>query len=81
MIQFYKVVPNEQGEPVEMYVREISQAAIRACPHYIMTPEHYTADGSCRCNDVSHKEMHEWGYQWDNSKQQWVTPQETDDAT
>ena len=44
--------------------REIEQSAIKACPHFIMVPEHYHADGSCRCNDPDHPEMEKWGYKW-----------------
>ena len=34
------------------------------CPFSILVTEHYRADGSCRCNDVSHRVfmVNEWGY-------------------
>jgi hypothetical protein len=48
-------------------VFEMPQAMIQACPHYIFAPEHYRADGTCRCNDPSHREMSEWGYTWNGS--------------
>lgn len=44
--------------------RELDQAAVAACPHFILTPEHYRPDGSCRCNDPEHREMLAWGYTW-----------------
>lgn len=52
--------------------RTISSADIRACPHYIMVPEHYRADGSCRCDDPDATVMAEWGYRWDNLRELWV---------
>lgn len=45
-------------------VREIPQGAMLACPHCIMVADHYRADNTCRCNDASHTEMKEWGYEW-----------------
>lgn len=45
-------------------VREIPQSAMLACPHFILAPEHYREDNSCRCNDESHVEMRTWGYRW-----------------
>jgi hypothetical protein len=46
------------------HVRTIPQASIAACPHYIMAPEHYRDDNTCRCDDPTHTEMKEWGYNW-----------------
>jgi len=60
--------------------RDISQDDIRRCPFYIMIPEHYREDGSCRCNDPDHSEMITWGYVWDVPTQRWVAPLENDDA-
>jgi hypothetical protein len=31
--------------------RSLPQSAVRACPQYILVPEHYREDGSCRCNE------------------------------
>lgn len=31
--------------------RAIPKAAIAACPQYILVPEHYREDGSCRCDE------------------------------
>jgi len=53
------------------HVRTLSQAAMRACPHRIMAPEHYREDESCRCDDESHAEMAEWGYSWDAEAGRW----------
>ena len=51
-------------------MRMLPQSAMMKCPHFIMVPEHYRADNSCRCNDPKHKEMKEWGYRW--NKKMWV---------
>ena len=80
MTRFSKLSLNEHGKVVETYVRDIPQSAMLACPHFIIVAEHYRTDNTCRCNDVKHTEMHEWGYEWDNSKQQWTAPQEDNDA-
>ena len=37
-------------------VRIISQEVIQKCPLFIMVPEHYKADGTCLCFDVSAQE-------------------------
>jgi hypothetical protein len=52
--------------------REIKHSEIDACPHKIMVPEHYSANGKCRCADKSHAEMEQWGYKWDGKS--WVAP-------
>lgn len=36
----------------------------RQCPHYIMAPEHYRPDGTCKCDDPDDPHMAEWGYTW-----------------
>jgi hypothetical protein len=36
------------------------------CPHFIMVPEHFRPNATCRCDDKSHVEMREWGYRWRN---------------
>ena len=45
-------------------VRTIRQSDIGACPFVIFVPEHYRADGSCRCDDPEHRRtmIEEWGY-------------------
>ena len=50
----------------------VLQADMLRCPHFIMALEHYRPDGSCRCDDVSHAEMGEWGYSWDAKRGRWV---------
>lgn len=59
-------------------VRTISQDDIARCPHLIFMPDHYRANGSCRCNDNSHFEMAQWGYLWDANLRQWVAANEED---
>lgn len=51
--------------------RQISQSDITACPHLIMVPEHYRANGSCRCDDARHTEMANWGYTWTEEDRSW----------
>jgi hypothetical protein len=43
---------------------QIKQSVIKSCPFYIMVPEHYRADGSCKCDDPEHREYmkREWEY-------------------
>jgi len=52
--------------------RSIKQSDIMACPFLILVPEHYRADGSCRCNDPEHRKMmiDEWGYTEDDFQEQ-----------
>ena len=45
-------------------VRRLPRAAVAACPHVIMVPEHYREDDTCRCDDPDHTEMRRWGYRW-----------------
>lgn len=52
--------------------REIAQDEIRACPHFILVPEHYRPDNSCRCNDRTHVAMRVWGYTWNVDRKEWV---------
>ncbi len=51
--------------------REIAQDEIRACPHFIMVPEHYGPDNKCRCRDPKHTEMKAWDYTWNVTTKQW----------
>lgn len=60
---------NENGGLTE--VRFIRHSDIAACPHTILLPDHYRADGSCRCDDSGHGEMAEWGYSWNAEKECW----------
>lgn len=42
------------------------------CSHFIMVPEHYRPDGSCRCDDAGHTEMLQWGYLWAREFNRWM---------
>jgi hypothetical protein len=58
-------------------IRTIKQSDMLRCPHYIMMPDHYRDDGTCRCNDKGHTEMHEWGYMWSGTE--WIaSPEENE---
>lgn len=61
---------NKVDNRVEVHV--IKNSDIRACPHFIMVPEHYRPDGSCRCNEPQHTVMRDWGYTWDAKKGRWT---------
>lgn len=52
-------------------VRILKYADMQKCPHYIIEPDHYRADGSCLCDDPNAKVMAEWGYKWDATSKQW----------
>jgi hypothetical protein len=69
MVEFGNLDP-ETGE--YKHLLTLPQAAMQACPHFIMVPEHYREDGTCKCNDPEHKEMEEWGYEWDNDNERWT---------
>lgn len=45
-------------------IRMIKQSDIGKCPHFIMVPEHYREDGTCKCNDPVEQAMmiKKWGY-------------------
>ena len=60
------------GHLVEVEHRDLSQASIRACPHYIFDMHHYREDGTCKCNDPKEEVMRTWGYKWSAKKQLWV---------
>ena len=59
-IQFGTLNPN--GELTN--TRSIKQSDIAKCPFFILVPEHFQSDGSCKCNDAEHRKMmiREWGY-------------------
>lgn len=46
------------------YAVRIPQSMIRECPFVILNPEHYRADGSCKCDDAAERTFMrlEWGY-------------------
>lgn len=54
------------------YAVKMQQSMITACPHVIFTPDHYRADGSCKCNDPNDADMKEWGYEWNASRGVWA---------
>lgn len=81
MVRFSKLQLDAEGRHmVETNVRNIPQSAMQACPHFIMTAEHYRKDNTCRCNDPDHTIMHDWGYEWNNATQQWIAGSENDAA-
>jgi hypothetical protein len=45
-------------------VRMIKQSTIGNCPFFILMPEHYREDGTCKCSNAEHRKMmiKEWGY-------------------
>jgi hypothetical protein len=45
-------------------IRMIKQSDIKRCRFFILVPEHYREDGSCKCDDADHRKMmiREWGY-------------------
>ncbi len=57
------------GHTADVY--EMSHEMIGACPHFILVPDHYRADGTCRCDDATHSEMREWGYTWNDTDGRW----------
>lgn len=48
--------------------RLIRMSSIGACPYLILSPSHYRADETCRCDDPDHVEMKEWGFWWDGAR-------------
>jgi len=67
MIEFGNLDPDGKYT----HVRNLDRDTILACPHFIMLPEHYRSDGSCRCNDSEHTEMEDWGYEWNEDTERW----------
>lgn len=52
------------GEDGSISFGTVAMIYPKRCPHYILVPEHYNADGSCKCGDPAASEMIEWGYTW-----------------
>jgi hypothetical protein len=52
----------EDGQLVN--VRWIRYADMGRCKFTIMMPDHYRVDGSCKCDDLEHRQLmiEEWGY-------------------
>lgn len=46
-------------------IRVINQSDLLNCPFYILMPDHYREDASCKCDDGAErlKMIREWGYQ------------------
>jgi len=58
---------------------DIPQSQFHNCPFLIMLPEHYRADGTCRCDDPDHIEMIEWEYVWDVKTERWIASPDDDE--
>ena len=45
-------------------VRHIKQSDVGKCQFFILDPNHYREDGSCKCDDAEHRKMmiKKWGY-------------------
>ena len=54
-------------------VYTMKQTDVHNCPHYIMMPNHYRDDGTCKCNELGHQDMLALGYVWDGKS--WVVPE------
>jgi hypothetical protein len=60
------------ASPGGSYAISMQQGMIKECPHVIFTPDHYRADGSCRCDEKDNADMREWGYTWDDRQGRWA---------
>ena len=76
MVEFSKGEINKDGSLSVTKVRTLRQSSMMKCLHFIMVPEHYRDDESCRCNDEGHTEMAEWGYVWDGNNGFWASNEE-----
>lgn len=54
------------------YAVSMQQTMIKACPHVIFMPDHYRADGSCKCDERDNSDMKEWGYTWSETQNLWT---------
>lgn len=77
MTQFGRLNP----DGTVTHIKTIKQSSMMKCPFFIMVPEHYRDDESCRCDDPTHREMSEWGYRWDPEAEKWVGGEEGDEGT
>ena len=50
----------------------MQQSMLQSCPHFIISPDHYNADRSCKCNDPHDANMKEWGYEWNDGEKVWA---------
>lgn len=64
MIEFVELGLDPQGRVVEKSRRYIRQSDVARCPFYILVPDHYREDGTCKCDDPEHRKkmIDEWGY-------------------
>lgn len=49
----------------QIKISYMKQSDMLKCPFAIMMPEHYNADGTCKCNDEAHRRdvmIAEWEY-------------------
>lgn len=48
-----------------MKIQTLHYSDIGRCPHLIIVPEHYRADGTCKCSNAEHRAMmiREWEYE------------------
>ena len=51
-------------------IKLMKQSDIMKCPHYIISPDHYREDGSCKCDDAEERArmVRDWGYSWESFK-------------
>lgn len=62
----------EASKPRGIRVFTMKQSDIQQCPHYILSPDHYREDGSCKCDDKLNTIMAEWGYHWSDEEGSWT---------
>jgi len=72
-IHFATLNQSNNGQVFETNMRYISQNSIKRCPHFILVPEHYRPNETCKCDDRNESVMSEWGYKWSNRLSQWIT--------
>ena len=63
-------------EPGGTYIVNMHNEMIKGCSHYIFNPSHYRADGTCKCDVKDYPEMKEWGYEWSETQNMWISPTE-----
>ena len=68
MTEFGKLAP----DGTYTHIRTLNQSSISGCPHFILAPEHYRADGSCLCDERDNAIMREWGYTWNEQEGRWT---------
>lgn len=63
-ITFTKMHDDGHGNMTVTDERTLKRSDILACPFVIMMPEHYNADGSCKCYEAEeqYRMYHEWEY-------------------